>query len=47
MGVVRGGREALLTVRDVAAELGACAAIVYRLVAEGQLAHVRVLNAIG
>ena len=46
MGVVRGGREALLTVRDVAAQLGVCAATVYRLVAEGQLAHVRVLNAI-
>jgi excisionase family DNA binding protein len=33
-------------VRDVAARLGVCAATVYRLVAEGQLAHVRVLNAI-
>jgi excisionase family DNA binding protein len=33
-------------VRDVAATLGVCAATVYRLVAEGQLAHVRVLNAI-
>ncbi len=32
--------------RDVAAQLGVCAATVYRLVAEGQLAHVRVLNAI-
>jgi excisionase family DNA binding protein len=46
LGVVRGGREALLTVRDVAATLGLCTATVYRLVAEGQLAHVRVLNAI-
>ena len=46
LGVVRGGREALLTVRDVAATLGVCAATVYRLVAEGQLAHVRLLNAI-
>ena len=45
-GVLRGGRGALLTVRDVAATLGVCAATVYRLVAEGQLAHVRVLNAI-
>jgi excisionase family DNA binding protein len=44
--VLRGGREALLTVRDVAAQLGVCGATVYRLVAEGQLAHVRVLNAI-
>ena len=46
LGVVRGGREALLTVRDVAATLGVCGATVYRLVAEGQLTHVRVLNAI-
>ena len=46
LGVVRGGREALLTMRDVAAQLGVCAATVYRLVAEGQLAHVGVLNAI-
>ncbi len=46
LGVVRGGREALLTVRAVAGQLGVCAATVYRLVAEGQLAHVRVLNAI-
>lgn len=46
LGVVRGGREALLTVRVVAAQLGVCAATVYRLVAEGQIAHVRVLNAI-
>jgi excisionase family DNA binding protein len=45
-GVLFGGRDALLTVRDVAATLGVCAATVYRLVAEGQLAHVRVLNAI-
>jgi excisionase family DNA binding protein len=46
LGVVRGGRDALLSVRDVAAQLGVCGATVYRLVAEGQLAHVRVLNAI-
>ena len=46
LGIVRGGREALLAVRDVAAQLGVCGATVYRLVAEGQLAHVRVLNAI-
>ena len=41
-----GGREALLTVRDVAATLGVCAATVDRLGAEGQLAHVRGLNAL-
>jgi excisionase family DNA binding protein len=46
LGVLAGGTGALLTVRDVAAQLGVCAATVYRLVAEGQLAHVRVLNAI-
>jgi excisionase family DNA binding protein len=42
----RGGRDGLLSVRDVAAHLGICAATVYRLCAEGQLAHVRVLNAV-
>jgi excisionase family DNA binding protein len=48
LGVVDGGRGGggLLTVRDVAAQLGVCTATVYRLVDEGQLAHVRVLNAI-
>jgi excisionase family DNA binding protein len=54
MGVVGGGRDgggnegsgALLSVREVAARLGVCGATVYRLAAEGQLAHVRVLNAI-
>ena len=47
VGVVGGGEDAaLLSVRDVAARLGLCAATVYRLAAEGQLAHVRVLNAI-
>jgi len=40
------GAGALFTVRDVAAQLGVCTATVYRLVGEGQLAHVRVLNAI-
>ena len=44
--MVRGGREALGTVRDVAAQFGVCGATVYWLVAEGQLAHVRRLNAI-
>jgi excisionase family DNA binding protein len=48
LGVVEGGggAGALLTVRDVAAQLGVCTATVYRLVGEGQLPHVRVLNAI-
>ena len=46
LGVLDGGGGALLTVRDVAAQLGVCTATVYRLVGEGQLPHVRVLNAI-
>ena len=46
LAVVGEGDERLLSVRDVAARLGVCTATVYRLVAEGQLAHVRVLNAI-
>jgi excisionase family DNA binding protein len=48
LGVVAGGRAAgaLLTVRDVAAQLGVCTATVYRLAGEGHLPHVRVLNAI-
>ena len=47
MGVVGGGGDgALLSVRDVAAQLGVCTATVYRLVGEGQLPHVRVLNAV-
>jgi excisionase family DNA binding protein len=46
LAVVGGAGEGLLSVRDVAARLGVCTATVYRLVGEGQLAHVRVLNAI-
>ena len=36
----------LLTVRQVAARLNVCTASVYKLCAEGRLAHVRVLDAI-
>jgi excisionase family DNA binding protein len=36
----------LLTVREVAAQLRACTATVYRLCDEGQLRHIRMLNAI-
>ena len=39
-------RSRLLTVADVAARLGACAATVYKLCATGVLAHVRILNSI-
>ena len=43
----RGGRDGrLLTVADVAEELAVCTATVYKLVARGELAAVRVLNAI-
>jgi len=38
--------NALLTVREVAAILRVCRDTVYRLCANGQLAHVRILNAI-
>jgi excisionase family DNA binding protein len=36
----------MLTVREVAARLGVCTATVYKLCERGELAHVRVLNAI-
>ena len=35
-----------MSVREVALRLGVCAATVYALCAQGQLPHVRVLNAI-
>ena len=44
--LVRGGRDHLLRVREVAARLGVCPATVYALVERGELAHVRVSNAI-
>jgi excisionase family DNA binding protein len=44
--VVDGRRDALLTVREVAARLGVCTATVYALCERGLLRHVRVLNAI-
>jgi excisionase family DNA binding protein len=46
LGVLPGGRDGLLSVRAVAAHLGVCTASVYRLAARGELAHVRVLNAV-
>src|SRR5438105_9540400 len=42
----RGQAPSLLTVREVAAQLRVCTAIVYRLCEEGRLPHVRVLHAI-
>jgi len=41
-----GGRDRLLSVRQVAARLGVCTATVYKLCESNELAHVRVLNAI-
>ena len=38
--------DRLLSVREAAEQLGLCTATVYQLVGEGQLPHVRVLNAI-
>ncbi|WP_240357933.1 helix-turn-helix domain-containing protein [Myxococcus vastator] len=41
-----GGAERPLTVREVAERLAICTATVYRLCERGELAHVRVSNAI-
>lgn len=47
MRVHQGGKgERLLTVAEVADRLAVCYATVYRLCDRGELAHVRVLNAI-
>lgn len=43
---VDGGADRLLTVREVAERLGVSTATVYKLVERGELAHVRVSNAI-
>lgn len=45
-GAVRAVTPGLLNVRQVAELLGVCTAIVYRLIDRGELAHVRVSNAI-
>jgi len=46
--VLQPGRDAavLLSVREAAARLGVCTATIYTLCERGELAHVRVLNAI-
>ena len=46
LAVVRGGGGRLLTVPEVAEELQVCRAIVYRVVARGELPATRVSNAI-
>jgi len=43
---LRGGRDGLLEVGEVAAELAVCAATVYRLCERGELPHVRIINSI-
>ncbi|MEK7703648.1 MAG: helix-turn-helix domain-containing protein [Myxococcota bacterium] len=43
---LRGGADHLLSVRQVAERLGVCTATVYKLCDRGDLAHVRVSNAI-
>jgi excisionase family DNA binding protein len=44
--VIDGGKDRLLSVRQVAARLGVCTATVYLLCERNELAHIRVLNAI-
>jgi len=44
--LVSAGKGRLLTVREVAKRLRVCPSTVYKLCAEGKLAHVRVSNAI-
>lgn len=46
VALVDGGAGDLLSVRQVAESLGVSAPIVYRLCDRGELAHVRVMNAI-
>ncbi len=46
LGVLEGGRDRLLTVQEVAAQLRLSTATVYGLCASGALPHVRLLNAI-
>src|SRR5438128_12094301 len=41
-----GGSERLLTVREVAAQVGVCTATVYKWAAVGVLPHIRILNVI-
>ena len=44
--VEAGPRECMLSVREVAARLSVCTSTVYKLCAQGKLAHVRIANAI-
>jgi excisionase family DNA binding protein len=44
--LLEGGRDRLLTVKEVAEQLGVCTATAYALAERGELAHVRIRNAI-
>jgi len=46
LGVLYGGRNRLLTVKEVAEHLGVCTATVYRLCELGELPHVRIVDSI-
>ena len=46
LGLLCGGRNRLLTVREVAEQLEVCSATVYRLCANGELPHVRIIDSI-
>jgi len=46
LGLLQGGNDGLLSVREAAEQLGLCTATVYDLCADGALAHIRILNAI-
>ena len=46
LALIEGGRDHLLSVRQVAARLGLCTRTVYELCERGELPHVRISNAI-
>ena len=43
---IEGGKSKLLSVKEAASRLGVCTATVYSLCERGELAHIRVLNAV-
>jgi excisionase family DNA binding protein len=45
-GVLEGGADNLLSVKEAAARLGLCPASIYKICQRGELPHIRVLNAI-
>jgi excisionase family DNA binding protein len=44
--VLDGGRDRLLSVRQVAERLGVCTRTIYELIDRGELPHIRISNAI-